>query len=117
MSACLSLRFSNRHYSHARPCNHRGFSSWKVDRKTPGGDERQFEKCKLCLDLICSVKEKSQSQTLNSNTEDGNLKMKTSISPSSGLFISLLSLLVRTVCHWVALEEPFLINCSVSHGL
>ncbi len=41
--------------------------------------------------------------------------MKTSISPSSELLISLLSLLVRIVCHWVALEAVVLINLGVAH--
>lgn len=35
---------------------------WEGDR-----DERQLEKCKLCLDLIFSVWEQRQRQTLNSN--------------------------------------------------
>ena len=35
--------------------------------------------------------------------------MKTSISQSSELLISLLSPLVRTVCHWFALEPPSLL--------
>lgn len=45
----------------------------------------------------------------DSELQHSNLKMKTSISTSSQLLISLLSLLVRTVCHWVELEQPSLL--------
>lgn len=41
MNACVSRRFYQPHISiHARPTNHSGFSSWKVDRKSLGGSQR-----------------------------------------------------------------------------